>query len=151
MIICFIFPGCKFLERRNFAFSSSGRSGWRKNEWKPKSQRYFGEKIGTWAADVSRSQDTFGRQLEIGTSNLFICLKTTVSPTPTNLQVANVQRCKCAPLYQLLDCTSVLFRLLYCKIKNVSFILFFYVLFVRKVLETYYSTVLDSRLCLLGT
>ena len=46
----------------------------------------------------------------------------TVSPLHKNLQVANFQRYECAPVCQLLYCTTVLFKVVYCKIKNVLFI-----------------------------
>ena len=44
----------------------------------------------------------------------------TVSPLHTNIQVVcNFQRCERAPVCQLLYCTTALFKVLYCKIKNV--------------------------------
>lgn len=65
VIICLIFSGCKFLEKRllpvSFPLSLklrrglyySGCSGWRMSEWKPKSPRQFREEIWTWVEDVS--------------------------------------------------------------------------------------------------
>ena len=49
--------------------------------------------------------------------------------------------------------TTVFFKVLYCKVRNVSFIFcgFLYVLFVWKAWYTYDSTVLYSQLCYLGT
>ena len=39
-----------------------------------------------------------------------------------NPQFVNFQRYECAPLCQLLCCITVLFKILYCKIKTVFFI-----------------------------
>ena len=54
----------------------------------------------------------------------------TVSPLHENLQVLNFQRCERAPVCQLLYCTTVLFKVLYCKIKNI-FLFFMYYLFEK--------------------
>ena len=51
----------------------------------------------------------------------------TVSPLHTNIQVAIFQRCRHAPVCQLLCCTTVLFKILHSKIKNV------YVLCITRV------------------
>ena len=45
----------------------------------------------------------------------------TVSPLRTNLQVANFQMCEHDPVCQLLWYTTVLFKVLYYKIKNIFF------------------------------
>ena len=42
-----------------------------------------------------------------------------------NLQVAKFQRRQCAPVCQLLYGTTLLFKVLYCKVKNVFFIFCF--------------------------
>ena len=53
-----------------------------------------------------------------------------------------------APVCQLLCWTAVLFKVLSWKIKNAFFIFsVFYALFTRKVLQAYYSSGQDSRLC----
>ena len=52
-----------------------------------------------------------------------------------------------APVCQLLYCSTVLLKVLYCKIKNSLFFVCFYVLFMWKVSQTYYSIVLCSQLC----
>ena len=55
-----------------------------------------------------------------------------------------------APVYQLLYCTTVLSKVLYCKIENVFLLfvfVFVYMLFMWKVLQTYYSSVLYNWLC----
>ena len=54
----------------------------------------------------------------------FHSAKNTVSPLHMNFQVASFQRCKHAPVCQLLYCTTVLFKVLYCKIKNILFFVF---------------------------
>ena len=46
----------------------------------------------------------------------------TVSLLHTNLEVGNFLRCECSPICQQLYYTTVLFKVLYCKIKNVFFI-----------------------------
>ena len=50
------------------------------------------------------------------------CFSNTLSPLHTNLQVSNFQRYKCAPICQLSYCTTMLFKVLYCKVENVFFI-----------------------------
>ena len=57
----------------------------------------------------------------------------TSSPLHTNVQVANFHRCERVPVYQLLDCTAVLFKVLFSKFRMFSLFLYlvvFYVLFV---------------------
>ena len=57
----------------------------------------------------------------------------TLSPLHTNVQVANFHRCERVPVYQLLDCTAVLFKVLFSKFRMFSLFLYlvvFYVLFV---------------------
>ena len=71
-------------------------------------------------------------------------LKSTVSPLYMNLQVANFQRCECAPVCQLLYCTAVLFKVLYCKIKDVFFIFvcFSRIICVKSIIDPLqYSTI----------
>ena len=48
-------------------------------------------------------------------------VKDYVSPLHPNLQVVNFQRCERVPGCQLSYWTTVLFKVLYCKIKNVYF------------------------------
>ena len=48
-----------------------------------------------------------------------------------NLQAANLQRCEHALVCQLLYCTTVLFKVLYCKIKNIFFI---FCVFVKHII-----------------
>ena len=56
------------------------------------------------------------------------------------VQVVNFQRCERAPVCQLLYCTTVLFKVLYCKILNVFFI--FCVCFLMYYLcEKYYKPI----------
>ena len=54
-----------------------------------------------------------------------------------NLQVASFQRCECAPVSQLWYCTPVLFKALYCKVKNVLLI-FLCLLIMYYLCEKYY-------------
>ena len=56
-----------------------------------------------------------------------------------NLQVENFQRCERAPVCQLLYCTTVLFKVLQCKIKNVFFI--FCVFLMYYLCEKYYKPI----------
>ena len=59
-----------------------------------------------------------------------------------------------APICQLLYYTTVLFKVLYCKIKNVYFLClcFLYIICVQSIIILLqYSTVLCSQLCQLGT
>ena len=50
---------------------------------------------------------------------MFVAGLNTVNPLYINLQVANFQRCKCTPICQLY-CATVLFKVLYYKIKMFS-------------------------------
>ena len=50
------------------------------------------------------------------------------SPT-YNLQVEKFQRCECVPVGQLLYGTTVLFKILYYKTKNVFFFYYFFNVF----------------------
>ena len=59
----------------------------------------------------------------------------TVRPLHINLQVAIFQRCKHAPVCQLLCCTTVLFKILHCKIKNVDFFMYY-------LCEKYYTPII---------
>ena len=68
----------------------------------------------------------------------------TVSPLHTNLQVANFQRCEraCQPLYA--SCctgTTVLFKILYCKIYNVFYIFCVCFLCTHYLCEKYYKPI----------
>ena len=47
-----------------------------------------------------------------------------------NLQVANFRRYKRAPVCQRLYCTTVLFKVLYCKIKNALFLCLFFMYYL---------------------
>ena len=58
------------------------------------------------------------------------------SPLHTNLQVAKFQRCECVPVGQLLYGTTVIFKILYYKTKNVLFI---YLFFMCLLYEKYYK------------
>ena len=66
-------------------------------------------------------------------------------PLHTNLQVANFQRCEHAPVCHLSYCTTVLFKVLYCKIKNVFFIFcvcFLFIICVKSIINLLqYSTI----------
>ena len=68
----------------------------------------------------------------------------TVSPLHMNLQAANFQRCEhvCpAPVGQVLCWTSVIFKVLYCKIKNGFFIFCVCFLCMYSMCEKYYEPI----------
>ena len=52
----------------------------------------------------------------------FLAKSVAVSPLYTNLQAVNFQRYEHATGCQLLYCTTVIFKILYCKILNVFFV-----------------------------
>ena len=66
----------------------------------------------------------------------------TASPLHTNLQVAKFQRCECVSVGQLLYGTTVIFKILYYKTKNVLFIYFLCVCCMKSITNLLqYSTI----------
>ena len=61
-----------------------------------------------------------------------------------NPQFVNFQRYECAPLCQLLCCITVLFKILYCKIKTVFFI-YCICFFTYYLHEKYYKPIMLYR------
>ena len=59
-----------------------------------------------------------------------------------NLQVASFYRCECSPVYELLYCTTLLFRVLYCKIKKFFCVCFLCIICVKSTINLLqYSTI----------
>ena len=58
--------------------------------------------------------------------NVGVTARYTVSPLHANLQDVNFQKSELAPVCQLLYCTTVLFKVLYCKIKMFYFLHLFF-------------------------
>ena len=60
-------------------------------------------------------------------------------PPPVSNSYCLFTQCQPAPVCQLLYCTTVLFKVLYCKIKNVFFIFYVCLFFMYYLCEEYYK------------